>query len=543
MEGDAQTAKYRRRWWTLATLSLSLVIIGLDNTVLNVAIPTLRREFDASASKLQWMIDSYIIVFAGLLLTMGTLGDRLGRARALQVGLAVFGTASLAAAYAGSSDQLILRRAVMGFGGALIMPATLSIITDVFPREERGRAIAIWAGASGLGVGLGPLIGGLLLDHFWWGSVFLINVPIVVVAVVLGRFFIPESRDPHPAALDLPGAGLSIGAVATLVYVIIEAPARGWLDPFVGTGFAVAVGLGVVFLVWERRTPHPMLQLAFFANPRFSAGSAAIGIAFFALFGVILAMTQYLQFVHDYTPLEAGWRLTPLALGIALGAGNSHRLVRRLGTSKVVVAGFVLLALAMGSIATWDVETGYWAIGAGLFVMALSLGTIMAPATDAVMGAVPEAKAGIGSAMNDVTRQVFGALGVAVIGSLLNSLYTTKMADAVAGLPAEASGPASDNVGAAVQIAARIGGTNGSALAEAARSAFADSLSVTGFAAAGVALIGALMAARFLPAEQRPADAPCEETPSGLGYADHAARTQPMRTQRYRAPPANTYRE
>jgi EmrB/QacA subfamily drug resistance transporter len=492
-----------RRWWTLLTLCLSLVIIGLDNTVVNVAIPTLRQEFDASASQLQWMIDAYVIVFAGLLLTMGTLGDRFGRAKALQAGLVIFGAASFAAAYAGSSGQLILGRALMGIGGALIMPATLSIITDVFPREERGRAIAIWAGVSGLGVGLGPLLGGLLLDHFWWGSVFLINVPIAATALILGWFLVPESRDPHPAPLDLPGAGLSIAAVTALVYAIIEAPSRGWLDLLVGGGVVLAVVLSAAFLVWERRTAHPMLHLAFFANPRFSAGSASIGIAFFALFGVILAMTQYLQFVHEYTPLEAGWRLTPLALGIALGAGNSHRMVRRLGTSKVVAAGFILLALAMGSIATWNVATSYWRIGVGLFVLALSLGTIMAPATDAVMGAVPEAKAGVGSAMNDVTRQVFGALGVAIIGSILNSVYTGKMDGAVAGLPAHAADPAADNVGAAVEIAARLGGANGAALAAAARSAFADSLSVTALVAAGVGLFGAMMAARFLPAEHR----------------------------------------
>jgi hypothetical protein len=260
-----------------------------------------------------------------------------------------------------------------------------------------------------------------------------------------------------------------------------------------------------------------MLHLAFFANPRFSAGSAAIGIAFFALFGVILAITQYLQFVHDHTPLEAGWRLTPLALGIALGAGNSHRLVRRLGTAKAVVLGIVLLALAMGSIATWDIGTSYWVIGAGLFVIALSLGTIMAPATDAVMGAVPEAKAGAGSVMNDVTRQVFGALGVAVIGSILNSLYTNKMDDVVAGMPDQAAGPAADNVGAAVAIAARVAGANGVALAGAAHGAFVDTLSVTALEAAGVALLGAVMATRFLPAEHRSAVSPPAEDLVGAG--------------------------
>jgi len=375
-----------------------------------------------------------------------------------------------------------------------------------------------------------------LLDHFWWGSVFLINVPIVLVALALGWIFVPESRDPHTAPLDLPGARLSIAAVTILVYAIIEAPTRGWSNPLVAVGLVLAVGLGAAFIAWERRTAHPMLHLAFFANSRFSAGSAAIGIAFFALFGVILAITQYLQFVHDDTPLEAGWRLTPLALGIALGAGNSHRLVRRLGTARVVALGFVLLALAMGGIATWDVATSYWVIGAGLFVMALSLGTIMAPATDAVMGAVPEAKAGVGSAMNDVTRQVFGALGVAEIGSILNSLYTNKMDDAVAGLPVQAAGPAADNVGAAVAIAARVGGANGVALAGAARGAFVDSLSVTALVAAGVAVVGAVMVTRFLPAEHRSAVSPPAKDLVGVGssacgaYRHRAASADLLRT-------------
>ena len=271
---SAQSLAYRRRWLILGILSLSLLIIGLDNTILNVAIPTLQREFSASASSLQWMVDAYILVFAGLLLTMGSLGDRFGRKRALQAGLVIFGLTSVFAAYANTGGQLIAARAVMGIGGALIMPSTLSIITNVFPREERGRAISIWAAVAGLGIGLGPLTGGLLLDQFWWGSVFFINVPIVTVAIIAGLVVIPESRDPHPKALDVPGAALSILAVAALVYATIEAPTRGWADPLVLGGFGAGILLSIAFAFREIATPDPMLNFEFFKNPRFSAGAA-----------------------------------------------------------------------------------------------------------------------------------------------------------------------------------------------------------------------------------------------------------------------------
>jgi EmrB/QacA subfamily drug resistance transporter len=514
---------YRRRWWTLLTLSLSLVIIGLDNTVLNVALPTLQLEFDASASTLQWMIDSYILVFAGLLLTMGALGDRFGRAQALNSGLLIFGGASLAAAYAQSSGQLIAGRAVMGIGGALIMPATLSIIIDVFPREERGRAVALWAGAAGIGVGLGPLFGGLLLEYFWWGSVFMVNVPVVVTALVLGWFFVPDSRDPHPMPIDLPGALLSVIGVTALVYAIIEAPAKGWLAPVVVTGFLAAVVLLTGFVVWERRTSHPMLDLRLFQNPRFAFGSLSIGIASFALFGIILATTQYLQFVHGYTPLEAGVRLIPIAFGIMVGAGNSHRMVERFRTKRVVTIGLVLLALVMASLSLWTVDTDSWMLGLSFFFLAMAMGTILAPSTDAVMGAVPEHKAGVGSAMNDVTRQVFGAFGVAVMGSILNAAYTDKMEPAVTQLPPEAAAPAKDSVGAAVAIAERLAGPAGDALAAAAKVAFVDAMAITALAAAATALVGAILAARYLPAEHLPVIEDAREESLVDGSNDEAA--------------------
>ncbi|MDP9364195.1 MAG: MFS transporter, partial [Chloroflexota bacterium] len=451
LPGESLAArKHRLRWWTLGVLCLSLLIIGLDNTILNVAIPTLQREFGATASELQWMVDAYVVVFAGLLLSFGALGDRFGRARALAAGLVVFGLASFAAAYAQSAGQLIAARAVMGIGGALIMPATLSILIDVFPREERGRAIALWSGVAGLGIGLGPLTGGLLLERFWWGSVFLVNVPIVAVALLAGPILVPNSRDPHPAGLDLPGAVLSIAAISALIYAVIEAPNHGWTAPVTLAAFAVALLLAVAFVLWERRTSHPMLRMDLFRHRRFSLGAAAIAVTFFALFGVVFALTQYLQFVRGYTPLEAGVRLTPIALGVLLGAGRSHRLVAWFGSNRVITGGMLVAASALAGVAAWTADTPYWLIGSTLFVLALGLGNVMAPATDAVMGAVPDANAGVGSAMNDVTRQVAGAFGVAVVGSLINTIYADRMAGATAALPPPAAEPARDSIGAAL---------------------------------------------------------------------------------------------
>lgn len=495
--------KYRRRWLTLAVLGLSLLIVGLDNTILNVALPSLQREFNASASALQWMVDSYVLVFAGMLLTMGALGDRFGRARALTLGLLVFGGASVAAAFSTSTFQLIAARAVMGVGGALIMPATLSIITDVFPREERGRAIAIWAAIAGLGIGVGPMVGGVLLESFWWGSVFLVNVPIVILAVVAGLFLVPNSKDPAKRSLDLVGAVLSTASISALVFGIIEAPGRGWLDGLVAFAIVGSVIFGVAFLLWERRHDAPMLPLSFFRNPRFSLGSVAISLSFFALFGVIFAYTQYLQFVLGHSALGAGIRTAPMALGMALGAGFSHKVVARIGATRAVSGAMLLLAAVLVSMTWWGTTTGFWFVGGALALAAFFMGNVMAPSTDSVMGAVPLAKAGVGSAMNDVARMVGGALGVAVIGSVINSTYSSGMTSATSGLPEPAASAAQDSVGAATQIAASLPGAAGDALVQAAGTAFVDAMGAALLVGAGVVVIGAILVARFLPAAHR----------------------------------------
>src|ERR671910_66778 len=448
---------YARRWKTLGVLSLSLFIIGLDNTILNVALPTLQDEFDASPSKLQWMVDSYLLVFAGLLLVFGTLGDRFGRKLALHAGVSIFGLASLGALIADSANEVIAVRALMGVGAALIMPATLSIIANLFTGEERGKAIGIWAALAAVGIGLGPLAGGLLLEWFDWWSVFLVNVPFAAAAVLLGIRFVPESRDPKPGSFDLLGAGLSTAGFSGLVYAIIEAPDEGWLSGLVPGLLAVSAILLVAFVWWERRTPEPMLDLGFFRNLRFSVGTAAVSVAFFALLGGIFALTQYLQFAHGYSAIEAGAGMGPMARGLMIGAGASGRGGVRLGGSRVV-------------------------------------------------GAVPAAKTGIASATNTVARMVSGALGVAVIGSLVSSLYSNDVEGSVGALPPQAQAAAEDSVGAARAIAAQLPGDAGAGLLTVAGDAFTEAMGVGLVVAAVLAAVTALLVARFLPAREPAAE-------------------------------------
>src|SRR5689334_15326646 len=506
---------YQRRWKTLRVLALSLVIIGLDNTILNVALPSLQEHFDASGSTLQWMVDSYLVSFAGLLLTLGTLGDRFGRKRALQTGIALFGLSSLAVLLVRTSAQLIAVRAVMGVGGALIMPATLSIITNVFPPEERTKAIGIWAGTASIGVGLGPLFGGLLLEYFDWYSVFLVNVPVAAVAFVAGMRLVPESRDPNPGRFDVPGALLSIGALVSLIYALIEAPEQGWLEPIILGAFGTAVVLGALFVVWERRTSSPMLDLSLFRNPRFSIGSLSISFASFSLFGAIFVMTQFLQDAKGYSPLEAGAAMVPLAFGLMLGAVRATKAAAKVGTKRVVGAGLIGLGVTLTTTLLWTSDMPYWPIGLWFFFGALSMGCIMGPATGSVMGAVPKEKAGVASAMNDVTRQVGGSLGTAVIGSLVASFYSSRVADAAAGLPSGAQHAVKDSIGTADAVAAQLPAHQSASLAHSAASAFTDALGLGLCAAAVAAFVAAVVVIRRLPAR-------AAEEPQGGAAVAHA---------------------
>ena len=445
---------YRRRWLTLLVLCVSLVVIVLDNTILNVALPTLARPsaeggLGASSSQLQWIVDSYTIVFAGLLLTAGSLGDRFGRYRFLAGGLIVFGLGSLLSAFAPSATTLIFTRALMGIGGAFIMPSTLSILTNVFTEpKERSKAIGIWAGVSALGLGIGPITGGVLLAHFSWGSIFLVNVPLVLAGLAFGFFLIPESRDPSAPKLDPVGAGLSIVGLTAVLWAVIEAPDNGWLSaPTLGVAALGLVVLGA-FFVWELRSEHPMLNMEFFKNPRFSAASGAITLTFLALFGTIFLLTQYLQSVLDYSTIKAGAVLLPQAAVIMIAAPTSSLLVNRIGNKRVIVAGLTLVAISMVLFTTMDVGSSTIHVILISMLLGLGMGNVMAPATDSIMGALPRAKAGVGSAMNDTTRQVGGAVGVAVLGSILASRFTNHVTSTLSGkVPGQVLGAVSGSIG------------------------------------------------------------------------------------------------
>jgi EmrB/QacA subfamily drug resistance transporter len=490
---------YEQRWWILGVLCLSLLVIGLDNTILNVALPTLVRDLHASTSQLQWMVDAYVLVFAGLLLTTGSLSDRYGRRYALAAGLVVFGIGSVLSAFAGSASVLIATRALMGVGGALIMPSTLSILTNVFPAEERGRAIGVWAGVSGLGIAIGPIVGGYLLNHFWWGSVFLVNVPVVIFALIAGRLIVPNSKDPSPSALDPVGAVLSIAGLVSLVYGIIEAPAHGWTSPETLGTFAAAAVVLVAFVIWELRSDHPMLDVTFFENPRFTAANISIVLVFFALFGSLFFLTQYLQFVLGYSALEAGVRVAPLALVLMVGAPIAGRLTARFGNKLLVSTGMGVVAVGLWYMGTLSVTSGYGHVVLALLILGLGMGTAMVPATESIMGSLPLNKAGVGSAMNDTTRQIGGALGVAILGSIFSSAYATHIAASLTGLPAATAAAATNSVGAALAIGTKIGGTQGAAIVAAARSSFIHAMDRGLVVGAAVALLGAIVALVWLP--------------------------------------------
>ena len=499
-----------QRWWTLVVLSASLLVIGLDNTILNVALPTLEHDLGASSSQLQWIVDAYMLVFAGLLLTAGALGDRFGRKRALSFGLAVFGLGSGLSALATSPAMLIATRALMGVGGAFIMPSTLSIITAVFPAEERAKAIGVWAGVSGLGIAIGPVAGGWLIEHASWNAVFLVNLPFVAAALLAGRWLVPESKDPAAPRLDIPGFAMSISGLTTLVWAIIEAPSKGWTNPTILAAFAAAVAILGAFMAWELRTREPMLDIRLFANPRFSGASAAITLTFFAMFGSIFFLTQYLQGVLGYTALEAGVRVTPIALGLILGGPISAKLAAKLGTKVVVAAGLTLVAVGLSIVTQFAVDSTYGIVAAHLLVLGFGMGMAMAPATESVMGSLPVEKASVGSAVNDTTRTTGGALGVAILGSLLASQYRGDMDAATSGLPHDAAATASDTLSGGLAVAHRLGD---SGLAEAAQSAFLNGMHVAAIAAAAVALAGAIVAYMVIPAREREAEPAVALTP------------------------------
>ncbi|MEO6651925.1 MAG: MFS transporter [Ilumatobacteraceae bacterium] len=487
-----------RRWFLLGIMCLSLVMVVMAVSGLNVAIPSIQTALGATATDLQWIIDSYAIIFAGLLLTAGAIGDRFGRKRALQGGLLLFGIGSLIGTFASSVVLIIVARAVMGIGAAFIMPATLSLVSAIFPPQERSRAIAIWAGFAGAGAALGPLIVGFLLTDwwvfpaYWWGSAFLLNIVAVIGVFVAVTLFAPTSKDDEATPLDPIGAVLSVVGLAALLYGIIEGPVKGWGSVEVVAGFVVAIIALGGFVLWERRAAHPMLPLNFFNDARFSLGAGVITFAFFVMFGFFFLITQFLQFVRDYSPLDAGVATLPLAAALIVVAPRSAALGEKFGASRIMAAGFGFVAVGMGVMSTVQASTSYLVIALGLVILGAGMGITSAPATGSIMSSIPMNKAGVGSGVNDTTREVGGALGIAVLGSIANSTYRSGMsADTLSNLPQGAADAASESVGAAVQIARNpdLPAEVARLLGSEARIAFTDAFNTTLAASAVIAAI------------------------------------------------------
>jgi MFS transporter, DHA2 family, multidrug resistance protein len=514
-----------RRWAILGVLVVSLLVVVLDNTVLNVAMRTIAdpaRGLGASQSQLEWAINSYTLVFAGLLFTAGVLGDRYGRRLTLVVGLALFGAASLVSAYAQNPNQLIGARALMGIGGAAVLPATLSIISNVFDPRERGRAIGVWAGSVGLAVAIGPVVGGLLLEHFWWGSVFLINVPIVVAGLIAVLAMVPESRDPRPGRVDVLGVLLSIVGLVVLVYGVVNGGDHGFGRPVAWGSILGGLAILAGFVAYERRIAFPSLDVRLFGNPRFSAAVATVGLIFFAAMGSMFFMAFYLQLVRGYSPLRSGVLMVPFAVAQLVFAPRSAAMVRRFGPRTVIGSGMALAMVALGAFAFVGAETPVWVVAGLFFVQGVAMANVLPPATESVMSSLPREKAGVGSAVSNTIRQVGGALGVAVLGSVLSATYRSDMAPHVANLPAPARGAASESISGGYAVAGRLGAA-GRVLIDHVNDAFVQAMHYSAIGSAVVALVGAIVVVVWLPRHSAvPAPVPVEAAEDGRELAEVA---------------------
>ncbi|MFD7284534.1 MFS transporter [Streptomyces sp. NPDC059863] len=507
-ESRVPEAVHRRRWAILGVLMFSLLIVVLDNSILNVAVKTIAAPeptgIGATQSELEWAINSYTLVFAGLLFTSGLLGDRVGRKKVLLFGTAVFGLGSALAALSGSPAELIGYRALMGFGAAFVMPATLAILMNVFEREEQPKAIGIWAGSVGLGIAIGPITGGVLLEHFWWGSIFLVNVPVAVVALIAMVLLVPDSKDPRPGRLDPVGVVLSIVGLVLLVYGIIRG---GELADFTGASVLAPLIGGVAVLalfVWhEKRSSHPAIDISYFRKPAFAAAVAAIALVFFALMGVTFFSAFYLQSVRGYSALQSGLLILPLAAAQMIFAPRARLVVDRFGARAVCTVGMLLVAAGLAAFAVFDADTPVWVLCLVFFVQGTGMAHIMPPVTVAVMQALPREKAGSGSAINNTFRQVGGALGIAVLGSVLSATYRGGIEGHLGAVPAGARDAAGESIEATIGVAEKMGPA-GRPLISSAYDAFLDAMHVTALGSAAVALIGTAVVALFLPGRPEP---------------------------------------
>jgi EmrB/QacA subfamily drug resistance transporter len=495
--------QFEFRWIALSALCLSVVIVNVDNTILNVALPTLVRTLHATSSQLQWIVDSYAMALAGMLLVGGSLGDRFGRKRLFVLGLALFLAGSIGAAFSGSVGLVIAFRAVMGAGAALTMPSTLSIINDTFrtPRD-RARAISAWAGSSGLGIAIGPVAGGLLLSRFWWGSVFLVNVPIVILAVGGALLLVRDSKNVAADRPDPGGSALSIAGLGLLLWAIIEAPTEGWGSPVVIIVGIASIATLAAFVWWEARCDHPMLKLAFFHDRRFSIAAAAECLGLFGLFGGLFVQTQFLQFKLGYSPLKAGLCILPVAAALVVSSPLAVIAVKHAGAKITAAVGLAAIAggLWQASAASTASAT-YGDVLPGMLIVGIGAGLLLSTATNSLVGSLPREESGVGSATNGVSIQVGGALGVAVIGSVLATRYQGQMGGALAAhnVPAAIGQEITGSLGGALSVAESIGGATGAMLADLARAAFMSGTQTSLAVGAGTAFAGALLTLWLLP--------------------------------------------
>ncbi len=501
---------YERRWWILGVLAISVFLVVVDNLIINVALPTLQRELDATTTSLQWIVDSYALVFAGLLLAGGGLGDRFGRKGALQIGLVLFAVFSVMGGFADTSGELIVWRGAMGIGAALVFPATLAIITNLFIDPiERAKAIGIWSAVSGMAVAFGPVAGGFLLEHFWWGSVFLVNVPIVIIALTAGAFLLPKSRDENPHSIDYVGFLLSVVAIGSLVFTVIESPVWGWGSSTSYLGFAISAAALAGFVLYESRVEHPLLDVRVFRNARVSAAAGSISIAFFCLFGFTFLVTQYFQYVRGYDTLSSGIHTIPFAVGAGVTAPFAARAALKWGTKRVVALGLLNMSIGLFIASSMDANSSYFGhVIIGMVFMANGLSLVTSPSTDAIMGSLNRDKAGVGSAINDTGREVGGTLGVAVVGSVFVSLYSPKILEKfeqipglIANLPKGVLSMSEESVGAAYQVAQQAPVGIRSQVEDAVSASFLHGFSMACIVASITALVGALFALKYLPSQ------------------------------------------
>lgn len=503
MAGQAEAVAGPERWWALAAITMSGLVVGLDMTILITALPTLATRLGAGTSELQWFSDAYTLTLGGLLLPAGVLGDRWGRRRLLLVGLIVFGVASVVASQMTSATGLIVMRAFMGIGAAIILPLSLSILPTLFSEHERPRAVALAAVGAFLGLPLGPLAAGWLLTHFDWGSIFLINAPVVAVAAAGIWFLVPESRDPTAPRLDWIGAVLAVTGITALVYSIIQEPGRGWGDPGVLAGLITGVAVLAAFVVWDLWARAPLVDLRLFLNGRFAWSTVAFAVAAFALAGGLFVLTPYLQIVQGNDAQGTGIKLLPMIVAVMLGGLASDRLTARAGTKLVVAGGLLVTAAGLVVLSSVGVDTGYGQVAVGLTVTGLGMGLSMPTALDAVLGSLPSEQTGAGTALSRTVQQTGASFGVAILGSILNNIYRSALTGYLPPVPAQVRGASLSNVAAAVTAARQLPGAVGASVTRAAFSAYAEGMSTVLLICAGGMVAGALLMLLFLPARAR----------------------------------------